>query len=94
MQSSLTNTLSILLTSAELEKELNNDTIVKLKNSTKCQLTADKVSEVTEGVDKCQEKMRVCYNVAKSVNEVPHRQSISHGVCKPVSEEACEGKFH
>ena len=38
--------------------------------------------------------MRVCYNVVKSVNEVPYRQSISHGVYKPVSEEACKGKFH
>ena len=38
--------------------------------------------------------MKVCYNVVKSVNEVPYRQSISHGVYKPVSEKACEGKFH
>ena len=44
--------------------------------------------------------MKVCHNVVKSVNEVPHRQSISHGVYKPVSEgnsikaEACKGKFH
>ena len=80
--------------SAELEKRLSNNTIVKLKNFTKCQLTADKVSGVAEGVDKCQEKMRVCHNVVKSVNEVLYRQSISHDVYKPVSEEACKGKFH
>ena len=67
---------------------------MELSNFTKCQLTVDKVLKVAEGVDKCWEKMRVCHNVVKSVNEVPHRQSISHGVYKPVSEKACEGKFH
>ena len=34
--------------------------------------------------------MRICYNVVKSVDEVLHRQSISYGVYKPVSEKACK----
>ena len=80
--------------SAELLKGLSNNTIAELSNSIKYQLTVNKVLGVAGGIDECWEKMRVCHNVAKSVNEVPHRQSISHDVYKPVSEEACEGKFH
>ena len=80
--------------SAELEKRLSNDTIMKLSNSIKCQLTADKVLKVAEDVDKCREKMRVCYNVAESINDVPHRQSISYKVYKPVSKKACKEQFH
>ena len=77
-QRSLTNTLPILLATAELEEGLSNNTIAKPSNSTKCQLTAGKVPGEAGGVDKRREKMRVCHNVAESVNKVPHGRSISH----------------
>ena len=49
--------------------------------------------------------MRVCHNVAKSVNEVPHKQSIDYSESisllvkrlvkgNSIEAEACEGKFH
>ena len=64
--------------SAELEKRLSNNIITKLSNFIKCQLTADKVLKITEDVNKCWKKMRVCHNVVKSVNDVLYRQSISY----------------
>ena len=78
---------------------------MKLSNSIKCQLTAGKVSEVAEGINKCREKMRVCYNVTESVNDMPHRQSISYSEStsllvkrlvkgNPIELKACKGKFH
>ena len=69
--------------SAELEKRLSNNTITEQSNFTKCQLTVDKVLRVVRGIDKRWEKVRVCHNVAESINEVLHRQSISH--CKSTS---------
>ena len=99
------NTLSILLISAELEKRLSNDTIMKISNFTKCQLTADKVLRIAEDVDKYWEKMRICYNVTESVNNMPYRQSISYSESTSllakrlmkgnfIEAGACEGQFH
>ena len=51
---------------------------MKLSNFTECQLTADKVLRVTEGINKCWKKIRVCHNVTESINDVLHRQSISY----------------
>ena len=51
---------------------------MKLSNFIKCQLMVDKVSGVAGGVNKHREKMRVCHNVAESVNDMPHGQSIGH----------------
>ena len=78
---------------------------MKLSNSTKCQLTADKVLEVAEGINKHWKKMRVCHNVAESINNVAHRQSISysestsllvkiHCEGNSIETKAYEGKFH
>ena len=49
--------------------------------------------------------MRVCHNVTESVNDVPHRQSISYSestsllvkiYCKgnSIKVKACKGQFH
>ena len=49
--------------------------------------------------------MRVCHNVAESINDMPYRQSIGHSESisllakmlvkgNSIEAEACEGKFH
>ena len=78
---------------------------MKLNNFTKCQLTAGKVSKVAEGINKHWEKMRVCHNMVKGVNDVLYRQSISHSESisllakrlvkgNSIKAKACEGQFH
>ena len=73
---------------------------MKLSNFTKCQLTVDKILKVAEGVDKSQKKMRICYNVAESINKVPYRQSISYSestslvVKIPLKQKLVTVKFH
>ena len=78
---------------------------MKLSNSTKCQLTADKILRKAEDVNKCWKKMRICYNIAESINDVLHRQSISysestsllvkiHYEGNSIKAKACKGQFH